>query len=111
VTCPICHDEGCHYYQLRLSETWHPPVADRQDGIPADYVRPVWRLRPERHGIAVIALDPREALWVLANGCTLDGHQYHASLEDDGRVQGDGRVQVRIVPAELTDDAYVAVAG
>lgn len=67
--------------------------------LPEDYLEPVWRLRPDRPGPCALALDPREACYVLANGATLDGVTYTASFAGwDGMVQPDGRVTVRLNP-------------
>lgn len=105
--CPVCGDADCHYWELYRQQTWHAPTptpAPRADGIPAEsrgYLQPIWRYEPARPGPAAIALDPREACWVIANGCTLDGVTYRASFDGwDGRVQPDGRVTVRIDPVE-----------
>lgn len=104
MTCPVCAQDGCPYWQLHRAQSWHPPPAGlgRPAGIPPDSLRPLWRCTPGRSGVAVVALDPREALVVLANGCTIDGRPHRASLEgQDGRVEADGRVAVRIAPVEL----------
>jgi hypothetical protein len=108
--CPVCRRDDCHYLELRDRQSWHPPLAEleRLGDVAADALPPIWRCRPERPGVAVIALDPREALYVLANGCTLNDEPYAASLEGcDGRVQGDGRVAVRITPLHLHAATFV----
>ena len=80
--------------------------------LPEDYLTPVWRLRPDRPGPASIALDPREACFVVANGATIDGISYEASFDGwGGEVQTDGRVVVRLNPVELEARDYVDVTG
>lgn len=70
-------------------------------GLPVDHLSPVWMLEPFRPGPCAIALDPREACFVVANGCTLDGIRYRASFKGwDGEVGEDGRVVVRLDPVE-----------
>ena len=66
--------------------------------LPSDHLRPVFRQRPGNGGVFTIALDPREAEFVLARGwAILDGVQYRASLDGcgGGEVEMDGRVMVR----------------
>jgi len=80
--------------------------------LPTDYLTPVWRLRPDRPGPAALALDPREACYVVANGCTLDGIAYTATFTGwDGITQPDGRVTVRLEPMLLESRDYVSVTG
>ena len=111
MSCPVCGEEDCHYNRLYLAQSWHPPVAERQQAIPREYLVPLWRCRPDRPGVGVIDLDPREACYVLANGCTLDGIRYSASFEGwDGIVQRDGRVTVRITPLELAPAEFIDAA-
>ena len=66
--------------------------------LPADHLAPLWRLQPnhERH-VFVLALDPREAGFVLGRGwATLDGERYLPSLDGwDGMIGKDGRVSLR----------------
>lgn len=80
--------------------------------LPEDYLEPVWRLRPDRPGPAAIALDPREACHVVANGCTLDGIVYDASFDGwGGEVQSDGRVTVRLNPQEAEGRVWSDATG
>lgn len=66
--------------------------------IPADYVVPIWRANPNGTGVGTIALDPREADYVLEHGCTIDGEAWAASRGAWGpEPQTDGRVTIRIV--------------
>ena len=68
--------------------------------LPDDHLRPIWRGYLNGNGVGTIALDPREAKWVLAHGCLLDGVRYRCSLQGfDGALEKDGRVTVRIEAA------------
>jgi hypothetical protein len=63
-----------------------------------EHLPPVFRCEPSiDRGIFTIALDPREAEFVLERGwVTLDGIRYRVNLYGlDGQVEGDGRVVVR----------------
>lgn len=80
--------------------------------LPEDYLTPVWRLRPDKPGPAAIALDPREACFVVANGATLDGVTYEASFDGwDGTIQADGRVTVRLNPVQIEARVFTDAAG
>lgn len=80
--------------------------------LPEDYLEPVWRLRPDRPGPAAIALDPREACYVVANGAVLDGVTYEASFDGwDGAIQVDGRVVVRLNPVQAEARIFTDAAG
>lgn len=80
--------------------------------LPRDHLAPVWRLRPDRPGPGALALDPREACYVVAHGCTLDGISYTASFQGwDGITQPDGRVTVRIDPVVEEVRAFSDAAG
>lgn len=115
MTCPVCGEAGCHYWAMQQRQTWHPapaPVEIPAESRAPDALIPIWRYEPVRPGPAAIALDPREACWVIANGCTLDGVEYRASFDGwDGRVQPDGRVTVRIDPIEAPVLARIEPAG
>jgi hypothetical protein len=63
----------------------------------------LWRLEPAHGtGVAVIALDPDEARFVLERGYgLLDGERWRASLDGwHGRPDMDGRVSVRLERAK-----------
>ena len=80
--------------------------------LPEDYLAPVWRLRPDRPGPCALALDPREACYVIANGAKLDGISYTATFDGwDGAVETDGRVTVRLNPVELEVRTFTDAAG
>ena len=65
--------------------------------MPDDYLVPVWRGVPNGNGIGTIGLDPREAEYVLAHGCMIDGEPWRARSGGFSREpQGDGRVTVRL---------------
>lgn len=110
--CPACGDPGCHYWLLRRNETWHPLAAglDRSAIPESNYLTPIYRFEPVRPSQPfAIALDPREACYVIANGATLDGHRYRCSFDGwDGTVGPDGRVVVRCDPEEI-DEHYAFV--
>ena len=73
--------------------------------LPSDHLRPIFRQRPGNGGVFTIALDPREAAFVLGRGwATLDGVRYHVSLDGcDGVVDMDGRVMIRCDGPAVTD--------
>jgi hypothetical protein len=104
VNCPICGAAGCHYWELKRTGTWHPvPAAlDHELVLPADHLSPRMYFEPQKSGASfAIALDPREACWVIANGTNVDGRRYRVSFDGwDGRVGHDGRVVVRCDPLE-----------
>jgi hypothetical protein len=84
----------------------------RLPNLPQDHLKPIWRLRPDRPGPCALALDPREACFVLANGATLDGITYTASFEGwDGIVEADGRVTVRLNPVAAEVRSFTDAAG
>lgn len=65
--------------------------------LPPDHLRPIWRGFPNGNGVGTIGLDPREAEFVLENGCSFDGVRYRATLDGwTGTPDRDGRVTVRI---------------
>ena len=65
--------------------------------LPKDHLRPIWRGYLNGNGVGTLALDPREAKWVLEHGATLDGVRYRCSLKGwPGTVEKDGRVTVRL---------------
>lgn len=72
--------------------------------IPDDYLVPITRLSPShRSNVMTVALDPREAAFVLDRGwATIDGVRWRVTLNGwDGLPQSDGRVVVRLdLPAE-----------
>lgn len=75
-------------------------LAFPQRNLPADHLCPIWRREATLNGVASIALDPREAEFVLERGfALLDGEVWTTSLDWDGIVEGDGRVAVRIIRA------------
>jgi hypothetical protein len=64
-------------------------------------LQPVWRFYPHARTSAAIALDPREAAWVLEHGATIDGERYTASLKGWSTTPDlEGRITVRLDPAE-----------
>ena len=65
---------------------------------PPDYLRPIWRAYMNGNGVGVLALDPREADWVLEHGATLDGIRYRCLHGTPGMEtpEKDGRVAVRL---------------
>jgi hypothetical protein len=72
--------------------------------LPADHLCPIWRREPAVNGVGSIALDPREARFVLERGwALLDGEKWTTSLDWDGIVEGDGRVSVRITRVVQSD--------
>lgn len=75
-------------------------LAFPQRNLPADHLCPLWRREATTNGVASIALDPREASFVLERGfALLDGEVWKTSLDWGGIVEGDGRVSVRIIKA------------
>ena len=58
--------------------------------LPDDYQRPIWRCYMNGTGVGALALDPREAEFVLERGwAVLDGKRYRVSLEGwDGKPAG-----------------------
>ena len=65
--------------------------------LPVDYIPAVWRGVPNGTGVGIIALDPREAAWVLEHGCTIDGERWSATAAGwSPLAQSDGRVVVRL---------------
>jgi hypothetical protein len=65
--------------------------------LPADHLSPIWRRMPTVTGVASMALDPREAQFVVERGwAVLDGVKWRATLAWDGSVESDGRVDVRL---------------
>lgn len=104
--CPICKEPSCAYWLMFQRQAWHPAKVTRafHPGFPKpdDYLIPVWRHEIETVGRpGAIGLDPREALFVLYHGATINGHRYEASLDGWGPLpQMDGRVTVRLNPAD-----------
>lgn len=65
---------------------------------PNDHLSPVWRCEPNHgSGVFTVALDPREAAFVLDRGwASLDEIKYRVSLKGcTGNVDSDGRIMVR----------------
>jgi hypothetical protein len=72
--------------------------------LPADHLSPIWRRMPTVTGVASMALDPREAEFVVGRGwAVLDGEKWRATLAWDGIVESDGRVDVRLARVELLE--------
>lgn len=72
---------------------------------PDEFLRPLWRCEPNHgSGVFAIALDPKEAAFVLDRGwATLDGVRYRVNLYGcSGDIDGDGRIMVR---CEIADNA------
>jgi hypothetical protein len=70
--------------------------------LPRDHLPAIWRGNPNGTGIGVIALDPREAAYVLEHGCTIDGERWTASRGGfQPTAQQDGRVVLRLTKQEL----------
>lgn len=65
---------------------------------PSDHIPAVWRGLPNHTtGICAIALDPREARFVLDRGWgTVDGERYTTSQPEGWAIDMDGRVMVRL---------------
>lgn len=60
-------------------------------------LRPVWRLEPNHGGTTMVAgVDPSNVEYMLTNGWTFDGAFYRCELEDDGEIEMDGRVSIRM---------------
>jgi hypothetical protein len=72
--------------------------------LPSDHLRPIFRQRPGNGGVFTIALDPREAEFVLERGwATLDGVRYKASTDGCGdELDWDGRRMIRCDGPPLT---------
>lgn len=88
---------------MRLMRHDESPGCSGCGRLPDDVLQPIWLMEIEapRYGPGAIALDPREACYVLANGAELDGRRFVASFEGwDGRVRPDGRVVLRLDPVE-----------
>ncbi len=65
------------------------------------YLTPITR-QADTHGngVSYIALDPREACYVIAKGAKIDGKPVKVTLDGmDGHVESDGRVTVKILAA------------
>lgn len=74
--------------------------------LPDDYLIPIWRCQPNHgSGTFTIALDPREAAFVLERGwAKLDGIRYRTNTEGcDPNVQSDGRIMIRCEIASPAD--------
>jgi hypothetical protein len=72
--------------------------------LPVDHLSPIWRRMPTVTGVASMALDPREAEFVVGRGwAVLDGEKWRATLAWDGIVESDGRVDVRLARVELLE--------
>jgi hypothetical protein len=64
---------------------------------PEGYLTPVWRFYPYTKTTASIALDPREAEYVLEHGATIDGEPFAASLKGwSTEPDLEGRITVRL---------------
>lgn len=64
---------------------------------PHDHLPPLWRREPNGTGVGSIALDPREAEYVVGRGwAKLNGELFKVLYDWDAIVEGDGRVSVRI---------------
>lgn len=86
----------------------------RKSVLPSDHLKPIWRCTPNHSsGIFTIALDPREAAFVLERGwATLDDIRYKVTLEGcDGKVQGDGRIMVRCNVADAEGAKFLLSQG
>ena len=63
------------------------------------FLQPIWRFYPHAKTTASIALDPREAEWVLKHGATIDGEPFRASLKGwSTEPDLEGRITVRLDP-------------
>ena len=76
--------------------------------LPTDYLLPLWRGVPNGTGVGTVAVDPREAEFVLAHGLKIDGDHWRVVRGGFPALPGgDGRVTLRVARDVVLADTGV----